>query len=161
MDNLTLIGAIVGSAAFGAVAGKMLDAFVITPWADRYQKKRWLRQTKIEAYTKLTEEILSLGMHTGVMDDPLKFRGLCAKAILLIDDKQLIAEIERIIEDIYKLSYDPSSIVKSDLPDNFSVTLPNGRVGTKKHFERGVAIEEIGKEALKLAEKLAKDLKAT
>ena len=53
MDGWALVGAIVGSAAFGAVAGKLLEAYILTPIVDKYERKKWLRQTKIEAFTNL------------------------------------------------------------------------------------------------------------
>lgn len=161
MDTLTLVATVAGSATIGAVIGKVLDAFVITPWSDRYERKRWLRQAKVEAYTRLTEELLSLGMVSGAVADPYKFRTMSAKAILLIDDPQVIADIEHIIQDIWHLSFDPSSVIKSNLPDDWTMTFPDGSIGTKQTFLRGVGMDQLEKEAFKVAEKLAADLKAT
>jgi hypothetical protein len=160
MDNLTLI-TIIGSAAFGAVAGKLLEAFVLTPITDRYERKKWLRQTKMEAFTKLNEEILSLGRKSQVLDGPLPFRALCASAILLIDDQELVAEIINLIEQIYKMSYDPSLIASLDAPENFSIKLSGGEKAAKKDVERGAAMEVIGKEALKISKKLGNNLRKT
>lgn len=53
MDSLAIIGTVIGSAAFGAVAGKLLDAFILMRISDKYERKKWLRQTKIEAFTQL------------------------------------------------------------------------------------------------------------
>ncbi|MHB2148092.1 hypothetical protein ACX8XP_03450 [Calditrichota bacterium LG25] len=50
MDSSSFILAIIGSAAFGAVVGKFLDAFLLSNITERNEKKRWLRQTKLEAF---------------------------------------------------------------------------------------------------------------
>jgi len=36
MNTITIVGTIIGSAAFGAVAGKLLDAFVLSRINDKY-----------------------------------------------------------------------------------------------------------------------------
>jgi len=161
MDKITLFSALIGSAAFGAVAGKIIEAFLLAPISDHFEKKRWLRQTKLDAYTKLTEEILSLGLQRKTFDDPWKFKAISAKAILLIQDKETKKDIEEIIENIYKLSYDPSSIATSNLPDDFTMTLPGGKKATKTDLERGFAVEAIGKDAIKVTNKLGEDLRNT
>jgi hypothetical protein len=161
MDKIALIGTIIGSAAFGAIAGKLIEAFLLTPIVDKYERKKWLRQARIEAYSKLIEEILSLGLQSGVADNPWQFRAISSKAILLIEDNSLVKEIGNLITDIYKLTYDPSSIVTSNLPENFSIDLPGGEKATKKDLERGIAIDTIEKEALSLANKLGEELRRT
>lgn len=161
MNILTLVGTIVGSVAFGAVAGKLLEAYLLAPISDRFERKRWLRERKIEAFTKLTEEMLSLGLERGLQDNPWRFRALGAKAILLIEDKKLINDIQKFIDELYAICTDLSTKVTSNLPDDFSITLPNGKKATKKDLERGVALDIMGKEAIKIADKLGKNLRNT
>ena len=157
----TFIVAIIGSAAFGAVAGKLLEAFVLAPIIDRYERKKWLRQTKIEAFQMLAEEMLSLGAKRMVSDDPWRFRGLAAKAILLLEDNKLIQEINDFIDELYKINTGISKMVKANLPDDFSVEIPNGKRITKKDIEKGVALSTMEKNALEIAKKLGENLRNT
>ena len=160
MDSLAIIGTVIGSAAFGAVAGKLLDAFILTRISDKYERKKWLRQTKIEAFTQLTEEMLSLGIKGQVHDDPWRFRALAAKAILLLDDPKLVEKIQTFIDELYKINTGLYAAI-SNLPENFSVELPSGSKATKKDFEKGFALNEMEKEAIKIADQLAKNLRET
>ncbi len=160
MDSLAIIGTVIGSAAFGAVAGKLLDAFILMRISDKYERKKWLRQTKIEAFTQLTEEMLSLGIKGQVHDDPWRFRALAAKAILLLDDPKLVEKIQTFIDELYKINTGLYAAI-SNLPENFSVELPSGSKATKKDFEKGFALNEMEKEAIKIADQLAKNLRET
>jgi len=161
MDGLVLVGTIIGSAAFGAVAGKLLEAYVLIPIVDKYERNKWLRQTKIEAFTKLIEEMLSLGLKSGVHNDRWRFLSLATETILLLDDGELISKIHKFINDLYKINKDLSSMVTSNLPDDFTIKLPSGEIGTKKHLERGVALDIMEKEAIEIAKKLGDNLKNT
>ena len=160
MDSLTIIGTIIGSAAFGAVAGKLLDGFVLSRISDKYERKKWLRQIKIDAFTQLTEEMLSLGVKGQVHDDPWGFRALAAKAILLLDDQMLIKNIQIFIDQLYKLNTG-LSVAISNLPEDFSVKLPSGSMATKKDLEKGIAINEMEKQAINIANALGKNLRNT
>lgn len=160
MDNLTLAVTVIGSASFGAVAGKLLDAFVLSNIIDKYEKKKWLRQTKIEAFTKLTEEMLSLGIKGQLFDDPWQFRASAAKAILLLDDPKLIEDIDVFINELYKINTGLSATV-SNLPNDYSVELPSGAKATKKDFEKGFALKELEKQAMHIAKELGDNLRKT
>ena len=153
MDSLAIIGTVIGSAAFGAVAGKLLDAFVLTHISDKYERKKWLRQTKIEAFTQLTEKMLSLGIKGQVHDDPWRFRAFAAKTILLLDDPELEEKIRTFIDELYKINTGFYAAI-SNLPES-------GSKATKKDFEKGFALNEMEKEAIKIADQLAKNLRET
>lgn len=161
MDGWALVGAIVGSAAFGAVAGKLLEAYILTPIVDKYERKKWLRQTKIEAFTKLIEEMLSLGLRSSVHDDRWLFQAIATKTILLLDDEELIDDIAKFIDDLYTMNTNLSAIVTSNLPDDFTYELPSGKIGTKEQLEKGLAIDVMEKDAIKIAKRLGKNLKNT
>jgi len=160
MNTITIVGTIIGSAAFGAVAGKLLDAFVLSRINDKYERKKWLREIKIEAFTKLTEELLSLGVKGQLHDDPWRFRALAAKAILLLDDSILIKDIYAFIDKLYQINTG-SSVAVSNLPDDFSIQLPSGAKATKKDLEKGFALNELEKHAINIANELGANLKST
>jgi len=160
MNSLSIVGTIIGSAAFGAVAGKLLDAFILSRVSDKYERKKWLRQTKIEAFTQLTEQMLSLGIKGQLHDDPLRFRALAAKAILLLEDPILIKNIYIFIDELYQINTGLSAAI-SNLPEDFSIELPSGAKATKKHFEKGFALNEMEKQAINIANKLGENLRKT
>ena len=160
MDSLAIAGTIIGSAAFGAVVGKFLDAFVLSRINDKYERKRWLRQTKIEAFTQVTEELLSLGVKRQLHDDPWRFRALAAKAILLLDDPILIKDIHIFIDELYKINAGLSEAV-SNLPEEFSIELPSGAKATKKDLGKGFALNELEKQAISIANALGGNLRDT
>ena len=160
MDSLTIAGTIIGSAAFGAVIGKFLDAFVLSRINDKYERKKWLRQIKIEAFTQLTEELLSLGVKGQLHDDPWRFRALAAKAILLLDDPILIKDIYNFIDELYKIN-SGLSVAVSNLPEEFSIELPSGAKATKKDLEMGFALNELEKQTISIANALGGNLRDT
>jgi len=160
MDSLTIAGTIIGSAAFGAVIGKFLDAFVLSRINDKYERKKWLRQIKIEAFTQLTEELLSLGVKGQLHDDPWRFRALAAKAILLLDDPILIKDIYNFIDELYKIN-SGLSVAVSNLPEEFSIELPSGAKATKKDLEKGFALNELEKQTISIANALGGNLRDT
>ena len=155
-----MILAIVGSASFGAIAGKLLEAFVLSPVIEKFERKKWLRNLKIEAYTTLSEEMLSLGLKSYVHDDPWRFGSLAAKTIILLEDENLIKEINSFIQELYRMNTGTADI-KSDLPDDFKVSLPDGKIRTKKDFEKSVLIDLMEKKAIEITMKLSKELRKT
>lgn len=160
MNSFALAGMIIGSAAFGAVVGKLLEAYVLAPIINKYEKRKWLRQSKFEAFTKLVEELLSLGLKSKVQDDSWLFMSLATKSILLLEDEELINEIHKFIEDIYRINTNPSLIVTSDIPKEITFTLPGGGIGKKEHLEMGIAISMMEERAIKIAKKLGKNIRS-
>ena len=160
MDTIAIVGTIIGSAAFGAVVGKFMDAFILSQINDKYARKKWLREIKIEAFTKLTEELLSLGVKGQLHNDPWRFRALAARAILLLDNQILIEDIHTFIDELYKINTGLSGAV-SNPPDDFSMTLPSGAMATKKDAEKGFALNELEKQAINIASALGDNLKNT
>jgi len=91
--GIGLIGAVVKTAAFGVIAGKIFDSVVLTKVNNNNDTKKWLRQTKFETYSILCDKILTARIGTLTNDDFLQLKTCATKAILLIDDKNLIDNI--------------------------------------------------------------------
>jgi hypothetical protein len=160
MNVYTLILAVVSSAAFGAVLGKILDAFLLSHINEKIEKKRWLRETKFESFAKLSEEILALGLKERVFDDPWRFKGLGAKAVLLIEDQTLVNEINNFINDLSQMSAGITK-VESNIPDDFVVELSDGKKLGKKHIEKGFLVSILEKKGDSIVEKLGIDIRRT
>jgi hypothetical protein len=103
---------VVGSASFGAVVGRMLDAFLLARINARQQRERWLREARFKAFSELAAELNSLGFRSEVADNPWRFMGIAASAELLIPDGELVAEIRKFVDDVYALQHLDGSSVK-------------------------------------------------
>lgn len=60
--SLALVGQVARNAAFGAIATKVVDTFILSKVNNKIDQKRWIRQSKLEAYAKLSQEILSIDL---------------------------------------------------------------------------------------------------
>ncbi|PZP13782.1 MAG: hypothetical protein DI602_05520, partial [Aliarcobacter butzleri] len=58
MLNITVLTSVAKSALVGAVATKLVDTFVSTKINNKFEQNKWLRSTKLELFSKLTEEII-------------------------------------------------------------------------------------------------------
>ncbi len=85
-----LIGTVVRTAAFGAIAGKILDSLVLSKINNNIDQKKWLRQSKLETYSCFCDKILNA--HVGKLsnDEFGQLRAHATKSILLLDDKKVI-----------------------------------------------------------------------
>lgn len=111
MITSAILGTAARSALLGAVATKIIDTVLVSKVNNNFEQKRWLRTTKLELFSKLSEDILSLdekNLETSIQ--PIK-RTL-AKIVLLLEDKQLIVKIEQYI---YKLQ---TSVSNTDIDIN-------------------------------------------
>lgn len=137
--------AIVGSATFGAVIGKVMDAFLLAKINNAYEKKKWLRQAKLEAFTELSQELLSLGLKSEVFDDEWRFRALTARAMLLIEnEKNLIEKIRSFI-----------SILTEENRKNRNI----GDVAAMA--EKGLVLNDLNIRALEIVKSLKDELNKT
>jgi len=87
------IGAIIG-----IVIMKLFDI-----WSqkiiEKREKKRWLSDKQLKAFSKLSKELMSFRLikETSDIYNPFEFRAIASESILLIDDKKIINQIEEFI----------------------------------------------------------------
>lgn len=98
------------------------------------EKQKWLREKRLEAYTKLSSEILSLGREHKTREDPFKGYALCAEAILLADNDKLANKIEHhftMISNLYSETIrepqDPLKKPESELEGAYELVIKNSR----------------------------------
>lgn len=91
--GFSIVGTVVKTAAFGAIAGKLFDSFVLSKINNNTDQRRWLRQTKLETYSCFCDKILNAHIGKLSNDDFGQLRANATKSILLIDDKKLITTI--------------------------------------------------------------------
>ena len=118
-----------------------MDAFLLARINNEYEKRKWLRQARLEAFTDLSQEILSLGLKNAVYDDEWRFKALAAKAILLIEDENLTKDIHSFIDTL-------SEETRKDR----DVSDVNAMI------ERGLVLQELHSKALSIVKSLNAEL---
>uniref|UniRef100_UPI0040481254 hypothetical protein n=1 Tax=Aliarcobacter sp. TaxID=2321116 RepID=UPI0040481254 len=103
MLNITLLTAVAKSAIVGAVATKIVDTLISTKINNKIEQGKWLRNTKLELFSKLTEDVLSTD-YSNLQIQIREIKKTSAKIILLINDKKLSNKIEVYINNLNKLS---------------------------------------------------------
>ncbi len=91
--GIGIIGTIVRTAAFGALAGKILDTLILSKVNRNIDKRQWLRQTKLETYSLFCDKIIFARTGSLTNDEFMDLRACATKTILLIEDKKLIQNI--------------------------------------------------------------------
>jgi hypothetical protein len=78
----------------GAIVIKILDITWLQKVNRDAEKSKWLRDNRLRVYSKLTEELLSLGKALGTREDAFKGYSIASEAILLAPSDELAREIE-------------------------------------------------------------------
>jgi len=102
MINLTLITSIARSAVVGAIATKLIDIVISTKVNNKIEENKWIRNTKLELFSKLTEDILLIGKEN--IDGQIReINKTSSKIALLLNDKKITYKIETYINTLIKL----------------------------------------------------------
>jgi hypothetical protein len=101
MLNITLLSSVAKSALVGAVATKIVDTLISTKINNTIEQGKWLRNTKLDLFSKLTEDILSIDL-SNVDTQIREIKKTSAKIILLINDKKLSDKMEVYINNLNK-----------------------------------------------------------
>lgn len=103
MLNVTFLTSIAKNALVGAVVTKLVDTFISNKINNKVEHNKWLRNTKLELFSKLTEDILFLeseNFHLQVKE----IKKTTAKVILLVNDKKLEIKLEDFINRLNKFA---------------------------------------------------------
>ena len=103
MLNVTLLTSIAKSALVGAVATKLVDTFVNSKINNKTEHIKWLRNTKLELFSKLTEDILLLDSENFNMQIKEIKRSI-SKIILLVNNKKLEIKLEDFLNRLHKFA---------------------------------------------------------
>lgn len=130
MDWIQLISAV----GIGALLTKILDIVWLQRTMREAEKKKWFREQRLRVYTKLAEEILSLGRNRSAREDAFLGYALAAEAILLVPDNKLANEIEHfftmlanIFLEAKKVDEDPSKRSEEQLEGAYQVIIEESR----------------------------------
>lgn len=86
--------ALLGSGAIGALLTKTLDTLWLQRVLQSAEKRKWLREKRLKAYSELTAELLTLGRKSDLRGNAFDGYALASEAILLTEDDKLASEIE-------------------------------------------------------------------
>ena len=95
---------------------------------------KWLREKRLEAYTELTKEILSLGQCRGSRENAFDGYALAAEAFLLVENEELALRIEKfftmssnLYNEALKEEKDPSKKPEENLEGAYEILLQDSR----------------------------------
>jgi len=103
MLNVTLLTSVAKSALVGAVATKIVDTLVSNKLNNKIEQNKWLRNTKLDLFSKLTEEILLID-DENFQTQIREIKRISAKIILLVNDKKLELKIEEYLTRLNRFS---------------------------------------------------------
>ena len=95
---------LISGIGIGAVATKLLDIFWLQDRLQEHQRTTWLRDKRLDAFTDVTKELLSFGLHDSGLRSAFQSYGAIARALLLIEDDGLVKRIDQFIVDLDRLS---------------------------------------------------------
>jgi len=86
-----------GAGSLGAVLIKLIDIIWLQRVLENHERKKWLRDKRLRAFTNLSKEILSMGIDKGYGSNSFKFYALASEVLLLINDDWLVKKIDLFI----------------------------------------------------------------
>ena len=90
---LPSIGNIASNALIGTISSKLLDSFLISKATNKLEQQRWVRSTKLELFSQLSEDIFLIDQDNITSNISNIKRTVC-KIILLLEDKSLIKKLD-------------------------------------------------------------------
>ncbi len=100
MDWLQLVAGI----GLGTLGAKLLDILLLQRRMEEEQHRRWLRDKRLEAFTEVTKELVSFGLHEGDKRTGFQSYGAVSRALLLLDDDTLVQRIDHFIVDMDRMN---------------------------------------------------------
>ena len=93
MIAIPAITTVASNALIGTVTTKLVDSLFVSKFTQKQEKKKWLREKKLNLFSALCDEVLSISCET--LDTRRKnIKEISSKIILLIEDKNLKTNLE-------------------------------------------------------------------
>ncbi len=109
MTVLTSVNSVASNAIIGSVAIKLFDSLVSSRFSQKNDKKKWLREKKLNLFSQLSEEVLSINCDN--LNEKRKvIKEISSKIILLIEDRNLRINLKN-----YSFILDEFECYKSDI----------------------------------------------
>lgn len=98
--GMNLLGQVAKTAVVSAVSSKVVDTLITSKLNQKSDHTKWLRETKLQLFTQISQEILSFDIEKSNAQDERKLKEICAKTVMVLDDKRLIYKIEEFISNL-------------------------------------------------------------
>ena len=98
--GMNLLGQVAKTAVVSAVSSKVVDTLITSKLNQKSDHTKWLRETKLQLFTQISQEILSFDVEKSNAQEERKLKEICAKTVMVLDDKKLIYKIEEFISNL-------------------------------------------------------------
>lgn len=124
MAVFTLVNSVAGNAIVGSLATKLFDSLVTSKFSQKNDKKKWIREKKLNLFSNLSEEILTIDCDN--LEEKRKvINELSSKIILLSEDKSLNRNLKNYSFILNEFECYKSDINLCELNDELIQTLRN------------------------------------
>ncbi len=130
MDWVQIISAV----GIGALLTKVLDIVWLQSAIRESEKRKWLREQRLRVYSKVSEEILSMGNNMNTREDAFASYALAAEAMLLVENEKLANDIEcfftklsNLFSEVTKADSDPTKKSDEHLEGAYQAVLKESR----------------------------------
>lgn len=100
MDWIQLLGA----AGAGAIVVKLLDIFWLTKRQSEQQRRAWLRDQRYKAYSELSRELVTFGLHLRNQRSPFESFAVATNVTLLLRNAELSQRIDDFIVNVDRMN---------------------------------------------------------
>lgn len=147
--------------AFGAggIITKLLDIFILQKLTYKQNKKEWLREKKLKAYTNLIAIIKSYGINNIKLEkiNINKAKIAVSEAILLSDNDKLVERIENYLEHLQKLHKKlENDLIKQNIDPSMVKDVKKQEI--LKYIEENTGIKAVSNSIIKELRKEIKNL---
>lgn len=109
MIAIPAITTVASNALIGTVTTKLVDSLLISKITQKQEKKKWIREKKLNLFSQLSEEVLSINCQN-LETKKVKIKELSSKILLILEDKTLKTNIKN-----YQFILDEYECYKSDI----------------------------------------------
>jgi hypothetical protein len=89
--------ALISGLGLGALGAKLLDILWLQNIVHRQASEKWLKDKRLDAFSEVTKEFISFGLHGKALRSPFESYAAISRALLLIDDDELISRIDQFV----------------------------------------------------------------
>lgn len=88
----------------GAILIKLLDIVWLQRVVQEHEQRTWLRDKRHEAFSNLSKELISLGLHRKKLSNAFEQFAVATEAMILMEDDSLIDRIDQFIVKLDKFN---------------------------------------------------------
>lgn len=125
---------LLGAVGIGAIVTKLMDLLWMQRLQEATERRRWLRETRLSAFSRFARCALSLGLPGDAESltsfDPFKAMSTAAETLLLVDDQDLRRRIFEFI------------VLLDRLHQHIGSTSPDGNAVYEQAWEQARALME-------------------